>query len=356
MSNLAARDRQYLRGIYAPPRVPTNWRLEQLTGHEEVRYFALGRHALAEALRMAGVSTGSVVLLPEFICREVLSAIHAHGARAAYYPVSPSLDPACDIAALPAAQAIVAVDYFGFAQDLTPFSQYCARTRTVLIEDNAHGLFSRDDAGRVLGTRGDLGIFSLRKSLPAPNGAALSVNNTAYAPAIASQIPFDTAAPATSFRIKRYLRKLARTTGPWPAQATTSLARFVRRLTTGHAIPPSSPQSETTLPANAAPSQGLLDIMAHTDVAAECARRRELYRLLPSLLDPARYPPVFATLPQGTVPYGYPFVADAASGLSAQRVLGHHGLECFPWPELPDAIAPAAPAHYKSVWMVSFLW
>ncbi len=356
MSDLSDRDRWCLRSIYAPPAALTNWRLEQLVGHERVRYFAFGRHAIAEALRIAGVGNEDAVLLPAFICREVLSAIHVNGARVAYYPVNESLGLACDPATLPAAKAIVAVDYFGFAQDLTPFAQYCTRTGAVLIEDNAHGLFSRDDNGHALGTRGDLGIFSIRKSLPMPNGAALSVNNTAYLPAVAPQIPYDTAAPDATFRIKHRLRKLVRAVGPWPARAATSFARFARRVKTGHAIQPSSPQAEFELPAGAAPNRLLPDIMTHTDVAAEGARRRDLYRLLPSLLDPARYPPVFAILPPNTVPYGYPFFANAEAGSAASRLLARHNLECFPWPELPAAIAPTAPPHYKSIWMVSFLW
>ncbi len=356
MSNPGSRDRSYLHSIYAPPVAHTGWRLEQLMGHERVRYFAYGRHALVAALCVAGTGRGDTVLLPAFICREVLSAIHARGARAVYYPVDESLALAGDPATLPAAKAIVAVDYFGFAQNLAPFAQYCTRTGAVLIEDNAHGLFSRDECGRALGTRGDLGVFSLRKTLPAPDGAALTVNNPAFAAALAPQLPFDAATPCATFCLKSSLRELARAIGPWPARAATSAARFARQLKTGHAIPPSLPQSEFELPAGVAPNRLLADVMARTDAAAESARRCALYRLLPTLLDPRRYPPVFPALPQGTVPYGYPFIATADAGLSASRALACHGLECFRWPALPDAIAPTAPAHYQSVWMVSFLW
>ena len=356
MSSLAAQDRQLLRSIYAPPAATTDWRLEQLVEHQQVRYFAYGRHALADALRVAGVGSGDTVLLPAFICREVLSAIHARGASAVYYPVDQSLAVAVDPATLPAAKAIIAVDFFGFAQNLAPFTQYCTRTGAVLIEDNAHGLFSRDETGRALGTRGDLGIFSLRKTLATPDGAALTVNSPALNEALAPQLPFDATAPGAKFRFKSSLRKLAHTFSPWPARAATTAVRFARQLKTGHAIPPSSPQSEIELPTGAAPNQRLSDVMAQTDVAAESARRCALYRLLPALLDPARYPPLFPTLPQGTVPYGYPFVANTAAGASASQTLARHGLECFQWPALPDAIAPSAPAHYQSVWMVSFLW
>jgi hypothetical protein len=354
VSNLARQTRQQLQSVYAPPAASAGWRLELLVDGPPVRYFSYGRHALAAALHAAGIGAGDTVLLPAFICREVLSAVYARGARPAYYAVDRVLGLAEDAVALPPARAIIAVDYFGFAQDLAPFRQYCTRNGAVLIEDNAHGLFSRDEAGVPLGTRGDLGIFSIRKTLAAPDGAALVFNKAGYTPS--PQLAFDTAAPDATFRFKQRLRQLTRYTGPWPARGMTALARLARRWRTGHALPPSSPESEKQLPPRAAPSALLKNVMANTDVAAECARRRELYCLLPGLLDPARFPPLHAGLPAATVPYGYPFFADEESGAVAGRLLARHGLECFRWPALPDAIAPAAPAHYTSVWMVSFLW
>lgn len=356
MIYLSSNEQACLRSVYAPPLAPTQWNLAQLAGHDCLRYFAYGRHALIAALHVAGVTAGDVVLMPGFICRELLSAIHSIGARIEYYPVDAALGLANDPAALPAAKVIVAVDYFGFAQNLAPFHEYCMRTGALLIEDNAHGLFSRDSGRNVLGTRGDLGIFSIRKTLTTPDGAAMIVNNTAYAAKLPPQIPFSYLAPASTFRGKQRLRKLARLLGPSPARMATTLTRLYRRLRTGHAIPPSSPHSETQLPGTGTPSAILRDVMRNTNVDAEIARRRDLYHLLPSLLDPRTFPPLFPHLPPDTVPYGYPFIANPDSAVSAGKLLSRHGLECIPWPVLPDAILASAPAHYRSVWMVSFLW
>lgn len=356
MTEIDRRKRDCLRSIYAPPTAASDWTLEKLLGHDRFRYFSYGRHALVAALRNCGVARGDVVLLPGFICREVLSAVYALDARAEYYPVDAGLRLACDPATLPKSKVVVAVDYFGFAQDLAPFTNYARRSGATLIEDNAHGLFSCDSEGRVLGTRGDLGIFSLRKTLVTPNGAAFVVNVSAPGPALEQQLPFSSAAPDASFQAKQRLRKLARRFGAWPARTATMLTRLVRRLRTGHAIPPSLPQSETQLPAGEAPHTLLMQSMRYTDVLAESTRRRELYRLMPDLLDPARYPPLFPSMPSGTVPYGYPFVANTHNIAAACRILARHGLECLHWPALPDAVAENAPPHYHSIWMVSFLW
>ena len=268
----------------------------------------------------------------------------------------PGSDPACDFSRQPKAKAVLAVDYFGFPQDLAPFERYCSSSGAVLIEDNAHGLFSCDGERRPLGARGHIGIFSLRKTLPAANGAALAANDPHLVGALEPQVAFESAKPPLSFRVKHRVRQLVPLTGIASARCITAAARAARWLRSGHRIPPSAPDAERHIPSSAAPSSTLLDIMDHTDIAAECARRRLLYEFAGRILDPARFPPLFDALPENVVPYGYPFRADAATAAIAADLLNAHGLECFCWPELPDAVGPTAPAHYTSVWMVGFLW
>ena len=93
----------------------------QLPGVEKVdaiRYFSLGRHALAAGLRALGVGAGQSILLPEYICRDLLAAVHAVGALPVFYPVALNLCPATPQENWPAASAVLAVDYFGFPQPL----------------------------------------------------------------------------------------------------------------------------------------------------------------------------------------------------------------------------------------------
>ncbi len=70
----------------------------------------------------------------------------------------------------------------------------------------------------------------------------------------------------------------------------------------------------------------------------------------------AGFKPVFDSLPDKVVPFAYPFYSAANQIGTAKQTLKKIDLECFPWPELPDAIFPKAPEHYRSVWMVGFLW
>ena len=68
------------------------------------------------------------------------------------------------------------VHYFGFGQpDVTAVGEICKQLRVPWVEDCAHALFS-SHLGRPLGNLAPLAIFSLRKTLPLPEGGALQVN------------------------------------------------------------------------------------------------------------------------------------------------------------------------------------
>ena len=97
-------------------------------------------------------------------------------------------------------------NYFGFPQDLSVFSEYCKHTGALLIEDNAQGLFSKDKNGNILGTRGDFGIFSFRKTMPIFSGAALVINNNNIQSKLRPQIAFKAQKKPIKYIIKNLIR------------------------------------------------------------------------------------------------------------------------------------------------------
>ena len=356
MNTLQKANAERISHLYFSTEGSGGWSFESFVNRRPVRYFSYGRHALYEALRVAGCAKSDNVLLPAFICRDLLSAINQAGATPVYYDVDHQLQLAESPDALPSAKAILAVNYFGFPQRLEPFQKYTKRTGAVLIEDNAHGFLSHDEEGQALGTRGDIGIFSLRKTLMLPNGAAMVVNARDKSYTIKQQIEPEKKGVSISFATKRFLKE-----SPWlinlrMIRHLTSFIRTVRKITSGHWIAPSAPDAEFSLPGNAAPCIELQHSLDHLDAEQEISRRRELYRLLDSVMRQNGFDPVFATLSAQVVPYAYPFYASGNQIDRAKMVLSMINLECFSWPELPDAVAAEAPAEYKSVWMIPFLW
>jgi hypothetical protein len=92
------------------------------------------------------------------------------------------------------------------------------------------------------------------------------------------------------------------------------------------------------------------------DPELEEKRRRALYEGLDSLMRAAGARPVFESLPKNAVPYGYPYRVATRQMKKAERELRARGLSSLPWPDLPDEVAPNAPAHYRDVRIAHFLW
>jgi hypothetical protein len=319
------------------------------------RFFSLGRHALAEGLRATGIKAGDRILLPEFICRDVLASLHGVGADAVWYPVGEDLRPATPSETWPEASAVVAVNYFGFPQPFEPFYVYAARTGAVLIEDNAHGFLSRDEAGRWLGTRGDAGIFSLRKTLPLADGAALVVRNRRMAQSLAEPIVPTGRGYAPRSVWKARLRRMP-VAGVMAANAVTGAARLVRRLRSGHAIAPPDETVERSIPHPPAAHSGLMANLAALDVQREIERRRSLYREAEAAALSFGIGPLCAALPALVSPYGFPFRTDCDATLDRMRHWAKgRSAELIHWPNLPVAIEKDLPAWHHTLWLVNFL-
>jgi len=328
------------------------WQREGVSGL--VRFYSLGRHALVAALQATGIGAGDAVLLPEFICRDVLASLHAVGAEPRWYPVGEDLTPASRQTDWPAARAVLAVNYFAFPQPLDPFRAYAERTRALLIEDNAHGFLSRDEDGRWLGTRAPVGIFSLRKTLSLADGAMLATADEQLAGNLPRQLQERGRGLAPGVALKAKLRSLP-VIGTAAATAMTSLIRCLRRMQAGYSIPVSDAADEIEIPCAAPAHFGLAAELARLDVDREIKRRQDLYREAEAAAKAIGAKPLFPAMPALTAPYGFPFRANAGSVLDGmQRWAASRGLDLISWPALPSAIESRLPYH-RTTRLVNFL-
>mgnify|MGYP001561324583 CR=1 FL=1 len=299
-------------------------------------------------------------MLPGLICQEVLASLAAVGARPSFYHVDErlhaDLTSVREAGAVPV-RAVVAVNYFGFPQPLEAIRELCRTWGAGLIEDNAHGFLSTD--GRTpLGRRGDAGIFSLRKSLLMPNGAALVDNRpTGGLPASVDGVRC-TASPFVSewrYWLAGGMKRVMASAGPWAVRAVLALLDGVHRTDGGAGNPSTSAKAERLMPQEVV-SPLATRILRRCDVLAEQQRRRALYRLVDRRIASYGGRPVFPGLPAGVVPYGYPFYAARSQIRRVTNLLRNEGLRCTVWPHLPQAIQRNAPEHYRSLWYIPFLW
>ena len=149
-----------------------------LGGALRTHLYFWGRGAIWSGLEIAGIGRGDTVLLPAYHCGAEIDPFVKRGVTVKFYPVGRSL--LVDVDRLRAlvdhrTRLLFVTHYFGFPQPMRTIVDFCRARGLFLMEDCAHALYSRAD-GRDLGSFGDVSIFSVRKSLPTPGGAALVVN------------------------------------------------------------------------------------------------------------------------------------------------------------------------------------
>ena len=318
-----------------------------------VRYYALARQALVQALQLARVGHGDNVLVPALICKDVVASIHTVGATPIFYEVDTNLAP-IGFVKFQNFKAVIAVNYFGFPQDLTIFEQQCELVGASLIEDNAHGYLSEDSSNRRLGTRAHLGIISIRKTLRIADGAQLLVNDNSIK-LLPTQLTFTQLSPGLRQTLQRFLLRIQQSIRLPLLDWTRSSVRIGRKLVTGKALPVSPSSAEFEEIILSAPRESSIKRIKQLDEHAEVERRRALYVKVDSVLTKCEVSPIFASLPHGCVPYGYPFYASARNAKSAEMLVKHLGVEVIHWPDLPESVIDIAPNHYKEVWLVNFL-
>ncbi len=141
-----------------------------------------GTAALHLALLAAGVGAGDEVIVPALTFVASASAARYVGAEPVLCDVcSPrafNIDPQ-DVAAriTPRTRAVVAVHFAGYPADVAALRELCDERGLVLIEDCAQAIGAAvDDAGRQVGTVGELGTFSFfsKKQLCVGEGGVVS--------------------------------------------------------------------------------------------------------------------------------------------------------------------------------------
>jgi len=315
------------------------------------RYFSLGRFAMRDALRYAEVKPGDGVLLPSFICRDLLSAVAELGAKTHFYDVDQGLKPIhLDSTTKP--KAIVAVNYFGFAQDLKIFREFAAKTGAIIIEDNAHGYLSRDGENQLLGHRERFGVTSFRKTLHVENGAILTTALNENE--IDNQLPYIDAKSLSRNKLLHLLSSFESRTNVPAIAVFRFFSRLFRLVTTGSKLPKSDEFAETKIPGMPNPQRQSVEFLQSLDKSAEIARRRNLYQMLEPQVVAAGANLIFNQLPANTCPYGLPVYATPNIKRKLEKIARKNRVTLMSWPDLPDDVRPAAPSFYQQVWLLNF--
>lgn len=319
--------------------------IESLYLNTNISFYPYARYAFLECLKQLNTKN---IYLPSFICRDMLAPINTLNVKYYFYEVDEKLNPIledikCDV--------ILMVNYFGFEQDIEPFVKYKEKYDSIIIEDNAHGFLSSDKHNTLLGTRGDIGLLSIRKTIALPNGGALLINNKKL------KIKYNDYIVESSFEDEKYNKKLKLKKlflSKYLGITFVLLRRLLRNLKTGNPIPLANKEDEYKLPTNDKLTPLLKNKNLNIEIEIEKRRRINMYKNIQQWAKKFDIKPIFK-LYDGVVPFEFAFIDDGRYK-EFEKYLIRRGYFILPWPDLPDEVINSCPKFYNNIKVVPFLW
>ena len=318
-------------------------------------YYAYARHALVTALKLVRVQAGSSVLVPDFICRDVLASLHAVGANPVFYPIGDDLQMATT-QSLPSAQAIIVVNFFGFPADLRGARNFVS-AHTAIIEDNAHGWLSVDRDGTPLGSRADAGITSVRKTIRLPDGAYVEWRAAAHLDTNALHAPLTPRNEALpfGFRLRHVVARIDSVSPVSVMAASRHAVRLLRRLR-GQPAVSEQPEEEWRLPHHRAIHSESLRLLESVDQEREVQRRRQLFARCLSAAQRYDIGTPTPLLNQGVSPQGFAYFADTGNLAAFAKLVRRERLgEVITWPALSARSPLPTTSRLRTLRLVNFL-
>lgn len=152
--------------------------LRDFTGRQHIFFAPSCRAAIAQVL---SVLPHSEVVLPAYTCPVVKTAIQVAGKRIIYVDIAKAGLNATSAEFAEQAKpgrVLIPTHVFGFPTDIEAICSLAKTQDCVTIEDAAAAFGARRN-GRLLGTFGDIGVFSFERSkrIPAFRGAVIIINN-----------------------------------------------------------------------------------------------------------------------------------------------------------------------------------
>jgi len=309
----------------------------QLSGASIIPFY-LGRVALWFLCQHWQIKPGDEILMPAYNCGSEVDPFCACGANVIFYPVDEKAQ--IDYAGLKnrctaKTRIVYITHYFGWPHEIGPLYQWCKERNIKVVEDCAMSLFSRSSEG-CLGTLADASIFSFRKTLSVPDGAALvlkdsvdteslSFKHPSYRQTFKNLLPFVKSSGLAMLNQCRMYKPLRR----------MKMKSYVRKKL----IEESENEIKPDIPADYYFDRKLINwsisniscgILRQENPDVVIRRRRENYlTLYHALKDLHGVKMLFDTLPEGVCPLGFTMIVSYREKMT--KALNAMGITAYPW-------------------------
>ena len=165
------------------PRINTLFSKSSYPDLIHVEFHFLGREALLSSLITLGVQRGDSIIIPAYMCDSTIKPLKTYGFNLVFIDIEKDLSLSVDRLkkAIDGNQikALLLVHYFGLTQNIDEVVGVCREYDIKVVEDASHNFISQFLRNKN-SIKGDIEIFSMRKSLPVLDGGTLRINNGNY--------------------------------------------------------------------------------------------------------------------------------------------------------------------------------
>jgi dTDP-4-amino-4,6-dideoxygalactose transaminase len=300
--------------------------------------FYQGRVALWHLCHLWQFKDGDEVLMPAYNCGTEVEPFLAYGAKVVFYRVDEHAridDEDLKKRYTAKTRIVYITHYFGWPHPVKDIYKWCKERNIYVVEDCALSLFSYSDEG-YLGTLADASIFSFRKFLPVPDGAALVLRKPVEPNTLSLR-------PPAAMQTVRNLLPFAKSTALSALDAVRlygPLRRMKLKSFDLHTFVEKNVQAEKPdMPADYYFDERIQSwsisnisagILRRTDPEKVLDQRRKNYlSLLERIREIPGVKPLFNDLPEGVCPLGLMVLVTPRSAVA--KALNQFGIAACPW-------------------------
>lgn len=308
-----------------------------------------GRVALYCGLRQIRLRPGSTILVPSYFQGTEIDTLIAAGYKLRYYELDHNFE--VDLTDVEQkvdsdVSALYIIHYFGLPQRLALISSFCQSKDIKLIEDCALSFLSAEGE-MMLGSQGDIALFSIYKSVPLPHGGYVVTKDPAESSQLQSP-PFYSTVLQTADLVAQYIRGISAhgiLNRVW--NRTQGVRKGIADKTVVSGTITLDPQTLCYSASNVVPH-----LMRLADPHFVIERRRANFALLHSKLGHLSALKI-DSLPQGACPLFYPIVVDDKPRFRANLL--HRGIGSVNLWSQPHLASPCEGTPQVAKWRNTIL-
>jgi perosamine synthetase len=144
-------------------------------------FYKFGRYALLSGLVVLGLKKGDSIIVPAYMCNSTIAPLRKYGFQLIFIDIDKSLCLPVSIIEKTirdqkSVKALLCVHYFGLTKNIDKIVGICRKYDVKVVEDASHSCLSQFSR-ELSDIKGDIEIFSMRKSFPVADGGALRISN-----------------------------------------------------------------------------------------------------------------------------------------------------------------------------------